>query len=327
MASYLVTGGCGFIGSHLADALVARGDRVRILDDLSTGRRANAPAKAEIVVGDIADPATVRRAMEGMDGCFHMAAISSVERSVEAWLETHRVNLGGTVSVLDAARAAGAIPVVYASSAAVYGDHATLPLVESAPLTPFSPYGADKAASELHARAAFAVHGVPSTGLRFFNVFGPRQDPASPYSGVISIFADNLIAGRPLTIFGDGKQSRDFIFVADVLVALLAAMDRQDRSARVFNVGRGESITLLRLVAALERITGRKAVVRHASPRPGDVRHLLSDTARLRAGLGFTAKVSLEEGLAALMSWLRTERAVFENVDEVRTARAGAASL
>ena len=310
MKSYLVTGGCGFIGSHLADALVARGDRVRILDDLSTGKRKNAPAQAEIVVGDVADPATVLRAIEGTDGCFHLAAIPSAQHSIEAWHATHRVNLVGTINVLDAARAAGAIPVVYASSAFIYGDNATLPLAESAHPTPQSPYGADKAASELHAYAAFAVHGVPSTGLRIFNVFGPRQDPASPYSGVIPIFADNLIAGRPLTIFGDGEQSRDFIFVADVVAASLAAFERQDRSARIFNVGRGESITLLRLVAALERMTGRKAVVRHASPRPGDVRHLLSDTARLRAGLGFTAKVSLEEGLASLLSWLEFEKAV-----------------
>ena len=310
MASYLVTGGCGFIGSHLADALLARGHRVRILDDLSTGKRTNAPAKAEVVVGDVADAAAVRRAMEGMNGCFHLAAIASVQRSVEAWQPAHRVNLGGTICVLDAARAIGAVPVVYASSASVYGDSAALPLAESAAPTPLSPYGADKAASEMQARVAFAIHGVPSTGLRFFNVFGPRQDPASPYSGVISIFADNIIAGRPLTIFGDGRQSRDFIFVADVVVALLAAIERQDKSARIFNVGRGESTTLLRLIAALERLTGRKAVVRHASQRPGDVRHLLSDTVRLRAGLGFAAKVSLEEGLASLLNWLEFEEAV-----------------
>jgi UDP-glucose 4-epimerase len=310
MASYLVTGGCGFIGSHLADVLVARGHRVRILDNLSTGRRTNAPAKADIIVGDVADPSIVRRAMEGMDGCFHLAAIASVQRSVEAWLPTHRVNLGGTICVLDAARAIGAVPVVYASSASVYGDSAALPLSENVALTPLSPYGADKAASELQARAAFAIHGVPSTGLRLFNVFGPRQDPASPYSGVISIFAENIIAGRPLMIFGDGKQSRDFIYVGDVVGAMVAAMDRPDKSARVFNVGRGERTDLLQLIAALERVTGRKAVARHAPARAGDVRHSQSDTKQLRSGLGFAAKVSLEEGLAALMSWLKSEGAV-----------------
>jgi UDP-glucose 4-epimerase len=310
MTAYLVTGGCGFIGSHLADALLARGYRVRILDDLSTGKRANAPAKAEVLVGDVADLAAVRRAMQGMEGCFHLAAIASVQRSVEAWLPTHRVNLGGTVHVLEAAHEAGRLPVVYASSAAVYGDNNELPLAESEPLTPLTPYGADKAASELQARAAFAVRGVPSTGLRFFNVFGARQDPKSPYSGVISIFAENLLSGRPLTIFGDGEQTRDFIFVGDVVAALMAAMERQDKSARVFNVGRGERITLLQLVAALERVTGRKALVRHAAPRAGDIRHSQCDAKRLRAGLGFAAKTSLDEGLDALMGWLKSEGAV-----------------
>ena len=310
MKSYLVTGGCGFIGSHLADALTARGHRVHILDDLSTGRRANAPAAAELVVGDVADATTVRRAMEGMAGCFHLAAIASVQRSIEAWAATHRVNLGGTINVLEAARRSGGAPVVYASSAAVYGDNPALPLSESAAIAPLTPYGADKAGGELHARAAFAVHGVCSTGLRFFNVFGPRQDPASPYSGVISIFAENLLAGRPLSIFGDGEQSRDFVFVADVVGALLAAMERQDRSARVFNVCGGQRISLLRLIAALERAAKRKAQVRHAPERAGDIRHSQGDGARIRAGLGFAPKVALEEGLAALIQWLESARAI-----------------
>jgi UDP-glucose 4-epimerase len=310
MYSYLVTGGCGFIGSHLADALVARGHRVRILDDLSTGRRANAPRAAEIVTGDVADPATVRAAMAGMSGCFHLAAIASVERSVADWLPTHRVNLGGTINVFEAARIAGGVPVVYASSAAVYGDNGALPLGEDAPLTPRAPYGADKAGSELHARAAFAVHGVPSTGLRFFNVFGPRQDPRSPYSGVISIFAEALLAGRPLTVFGDGAQSRDFVFVADVVQALLAAMARQRRAADVFNVCRGERTSILELIAALERVMGRRAVVGHALARAGDVRHSQGDGARLRAALGCAPRVSLERGLAALIDWLESARAL-----------------
>jgi len=310
MNSFLVTGGCGFIGSHLADALAARGHRVRILDDLSTGRRANAPAAAELVVGDVADAPTVQRAMEGMAGCFHLAAIASVPRSIEAWQETHRINLGGTINVLDAARRGGGAPVCYAWSASVYGDNPSLPLNESEPITPLTPYGADKAGGELHAHAAFAVHGVPSTGLRFFNVFGPRQDPASPYSGVISIFAENLLAGRALTVFGDGEQSRDFVFVADVVAALLAAMEQPDRSARVFNVCSGERVSLLGLIAALERAAKRKAQVRHAPERQGDVRHSQGDGARIRAGLGFAPKVALEEGLAALIQWLESAWAI-----------------
>ena len=310
MTAYLVTGGCGFIGSHLADALMARGHRVRILDDLSTGKRSNAPAGAEIVVGDVADRDTVRRALEGMDGCFHLAAIPSVAKSIEDWLPTHRVNLGGTVNVLEGAFTSGCTPVVYASSAAVYGDDPALPLVESLLPMPVSPYGADKAAGEMQAHAAFAVHGVPSTGLRFFNVFGPRQDPASPYSGVISIFAERLLAGQPLTIFGDGRQSRDFVHVSDVVAALVTAMERQDKSTRVFNVARGEDVSLLQLVAGLERAVGRKADVRHAPARTGDVRHSLGDVRRIRESLGFAAKVGLEEGLASLVGWLKSAGAV-----------------
>ena len=310
MGAYLVTGGCGFIGSHLADALISRGHRVRILDDLSTGTRANAPGTAEVIVGDVADGATVRRAMDGTSGCFHLAAIASVPKSVEAWWPTHRVNLGGTINVLEAAHGAGGVPVVYASSAAVYGDDPDLPLRETGPLRPQSPYGADKAASELQAHAAFAVRRLPSTGLRFFNVFGPRQDPASPYSGVISIFAERLLAGRPLTIFGDGGQSRDFVYVGDVVAALLLAMERQDAAARVFNVARGEAVTLLRLVAALERVVGRKADVRHGPPRQGDVRHSVGDVRLIRESLGFAAKVGLEEGLDSLLGWLQSAKGV-----------------
>jgi len=310
MRSYLVTGGCGFIGSHLADALVASSHRVRIFDDLSTGRPENAPAKAEIVTGDVGDAHALRRAMAGMSGCFHLAAIASVQHSVEAWAETHRVNQGGTINVLEAARAAGGIPVVYASSAAIYGDNPAMPLDEDAPLRPLTPYGADKAGSELHARAAMAVHGIPSTGLRFFNVYGPRQDPASPYSGVISIFAEHLLADKPLTVYGDGKQTRDFVFVGDVVAALVAAMAKQDRSAKIFNVCRGVEVTLLQLIAALERASGRSASVIHAPARAGDPRRSLGNPARLAAGLGLAAKVGLEDGLAALLHWLESTRAL-----------------
>jgi nucleoside-diphosphate-sugar epimerase len=203
LALYLVTGGCGFIGSHLCEALVARGDRVRILDDLSTGKLENKPPAAELIRGDVADPVAVRTAMEGADGCFHLAAIASVERGNQDWLGTHRTNLTGAITILDAARRAGAgkpIPVVYASSAAVYGDNPEVPLAETATVRPLSAYGADKLGCELHARVASHVHGVPTVGMRFFNVFGPRQDPKSPYSGVISIFCDRLRAGQGIAI-------------------------------------------------------------------------------------------------------------------------------
>lgn len=310
MAFSLVTGGAGFIGTHLCRALMARGDRVRILDDFSTGRHESVPPGTEVVEGDVAEPATVARAMAGVDRCFHLAAIASVQRSVEDWSATHRVNLGGTINVLDAAHRAGGLPVVYASSSAVYGENAELPLRETMPFSPLTPYGADKAGSELHAHAALAVHRVPSTGLRFFNVFGPGQDPHSPYSGVISIFAASLLAGRPLTIFGDGLQSRDFVFVADVVRAVMAAMDRQDRSARIFNVCRGTGTSLLDLIAALERASGRRAMLRHLPARPGDVRHSLGDGALIHKELGFRPEIGLDQGLAALLAWIESERSV-----------------
>ena len=232
MAFWLVTGGCGFIGSHLVDALLARGDKVRVLDDLSTGRRSNLPGGVEVMVGDVADASAVARAMAGVDGCFHLAAVASVQRGNEDWLGTHRVNLTGTIAVFDAARTCnrkGPVPVVYASSAAVYGDNPDMPLSESAATAPLSAYGADKLGCELHGRVAWQVHKVPSTGFRFFNVYGPRQDPKSPYSGVIAIFADKVAENREITVNGDGGQVRDFVYVADVVRHLVAAMDDKAR--------------------------------------------------------------------------------------------------
>jgi len=199
MALYLVTGGCGFIGSHLVDELIRRGHLVRILDDLSTGQLSNVPIGTEVIRGDVADPETVAKVMQGTDGCFHLAAIASVERGNLDWLGTHRTNLTGAIAVFDAAgrtSRSGPVPVVYASSAAVYGDNPATPLGEEAATRPLSAYGADKLGCELHAFVAGKVHGVPTCGLRFFNVYGPRQDPRSPYSGVISIFCERLRAGR-----------------------------------------------------------------------------------------------------------------------------------
>ncbi len=202
-----------------------RGDSVRVLDDLSTGSRDNLPSGVTLIEADVADPDAVRAAIEAVDGVFHLAAIASVARGVTDWLGTHRANLTGTITVFDAIRRGGApIPVVYASSAAVYGDCATVPIAEDAERRPLSAYGADKYACELHARVASHVHGIPTTGLRFFNVYGPRQDPRSPYSGVISIFCERVARGAPIDVFGDGGQTRDFIFVADVVAALLAGM-------------------------------------------------------------------------------------------------------
>lgn len=307
MPRILLTGGCGFIGSHLAAALIARGDAVRVLDDLSTGTRANLAPGAELVVGDISDPATVQAAMRGMDGCFHLAAIASVERGVREWLATHRVNLSGTIAVFDAARAQGGVPVVYASSAAVYGDQKTLPIAEDAPKAPLSAYGADKLGCEQHALVAGHVHGVPSMGLRFFNVFGPRQDPKSPYSGVISIFCDRLAAGLPVKIFGDGGQTRDFIFVADVVAGLLAAMAAASPAAPVANLCTGQATSVRELARLIADLTGAADAPEPAPPRAGEIRHSVGDAARAQA-LGLASPVPLRTGLETVLGWMRAGR-------------------
>jgi UDP-glucose 4-epimerase len=307
MTRYLITGGAGFIGSHLTDALIARGDAVRVLDDLSTGRRENLPAGAELVVGDVADPAAVRAAMDGMDGCFHLAAIASVARASSDWLGTNRANLVGAITVFDAARAART-PVVYASSAAVYGDCPIQPIVETAPTRPRSAYGADKLACELHAAVATGVHGVPTVGLRFFNVFGPRQDAASPYSGVISIFAGRLRRGEPVDVFGDGAQTRDFVYVADVVTALVAAMTRLPDGSPVFNVCTGSPTSVRDLAHHIAALCGQAATLRSRPPRDGDIRHSVGAPAAARAALGLAPPLALPDGLTRVLDWLATTR-------------------
>jgi UDP-glucose 4-epimerase len=307
MPAYLVTGGAGFIGSHLAAALIARGDRVRVLDDLSTGKRDNLPAGTELVVGDVADAATVGRAMQGIDGCFHLAAIASVQRCNEDWAGSHRVNQTGSLNMFEAARA-GRRPVVYASSAAVYGDNPELPLIETAATRPLSAYGADKLGSELHGRVAAHVHGVPTTGCRFFNVFGPRQDPASPYSGVIAIFADRIGAGQGVTFFGDGGQERDFVYVADVVCHLLAAMDRLRGGAAggdVFNVCTGRSTTVRQLAETVAGLVGKPLDAKLAPSRAGDIRRSLGNPGRAVELLRLKAETGLAEGLKATLDWMR----------------------
>ncbi|WP_158044218.1 NAD-dependent epimerase/dehydratase family protein [Skermanella pratensis] len=300
MAFWLVTGGCGFIGSHLVDALVARGDRVRVLDDLSTGRRSNLPPGVGLMVGDVADAAAVSRAMAGVDGCFHLAAVASVQRGNEDWLGTHRINLTGTVAVFDAARACnpcGPVPVVYASSAAVYGDNPDMPLAETAATAPLSAYGADKLGCELHGRVAWRVHGVPSTGFRFFNVYGPRQDPKSPYSGVIAIFADRVAGRREITVNGDGGQTRDFVYVSDVVRHLVAAMDGKPQGSAVYNVCTGRPTTVLELARIISRIGGVEPRIAHGPSRAGDIRESLGDPRRAAEAFGFTADTLVAEGL------------------------------
>jgi UDP-glucose 4-epimerase len=305
VTTYLVTGGAGFIGSHLCEALVSRGDSVRVLDDLSTGRRDNLPTGADLLVGDVANPDEVARAMTGVDGCFHLAAIASVEKGVTDWLGTHRCNVTGSITVFDAIRRQHSrIPVVYASSAAVYGDCKTIPIPESADRIPLSAYGADKYGSELHARVASHVHGIPTAGLRFFNVYGPRQDPRSPYSGVISIFCERIAAGTPIAIYGDGQQTRDFVYVTDVVAALLAAMALRPTASPVFNVCTGVSTSILALAQLIVGLCGRAPEIRREPPRAGEIRHSLGVPDLADAALGLPARMALRDGLATVLAWL-----------------------
>jgi UDP-glucose 4-epimerase len=306
--SYLVTGGCGFIGSHLVEALIARGDRVQVLDDLSTGSLENLPPGVELLRGSVADPDVVRTAMEGVAGCFHLAAIASVERSTLDWLGTHRTNLSGTIAVLDAARRIGRgdpVPVVYASSAAVYGDNADLPLRETARPRPRSPYGADKYGSELHASIASEIYKVPAVGLRFFNVYGPRQDPRSPYSGVISIFCDRLQRKQAINIYGNGSQTRDFVFVKDVVAALLGAMDQAwDCSGMAFNVCSATATSVLQLATAIATLCGHEPEIRFQPPRAGEIAHSYGDRSLAGTRLRLPDPIDLRSGLTATLEWL-----------------------
>jgi UDP-glucose 4-epimerase len=301
------------------------GHSVRILDNVSSGSLTHRPDGAELVVGDVADPDTVASAMRGVDGCFHLAAVASVELTRVDWLGTHRTNLTGTIAVLDAARRArrgASIPVVYASSAAVYGDDTRVPLAETAGRRPLSAYGADKLACEHQAFVAGRVHGVPTCGLRFFNVYGPRQDPTSPYSGVVSIFCDRLRAGQDVVVYGDGGQTRDFIFVADVVRALAAAMGSASTEGPVYNVCTGYGTSVLELGAAIAEVLGVSFAPRFAPPRPGDIYRSVGDPSRAKSGLGFEAQTDIRAGLAATL-----ESGEFTGTPERDAVHSGAGAL
>lgn len=301
MARFLVTGGAGFVGSHLVDALLSQGHAVRVLDDLSSGRRENLSHQVEMIQGDVTDRTTVERAFEGIDACFHLAAIASVVHSNREWLRTHQVNLTGTINVFDQARRLRhrtEIPVVYASTAAIYGDCAAVPIGEPSPVAPLSAYAADKAACELHARVAGAVHRIPTVGLRFFNLYGPRQDPRSPYSGVITLFADRLVRREPVEIFGDGKQVRDFIYVGDAVSALARAIPAASTNAPVFNICTGKGTTVRGLAETMADLYQTELVAYHRPARCGDVRVSIGDPRRAAEQLGFKAETTLIEGLA-----------------------------
>ena len=303
---HLVTGGAGFIGSHLVEALLASGRPVRVFDDLSSGLRANVPAGVEFVEGCLTDAAAVSRAVAGCEVVFHLAALASVAKSVEDPGLNHAINATGTLHVLDAARKAGVRRLVYAGSASAYGG-ADDPAGqgEDTPLCALSPYAAAKMAGEFYCQAFAASYGLETVRLRFFNVFGPRQRPDSPYSGVIAIFSSMLGAGRVPTLHGDGLQSRDFVAVEDVARALILAADTPGVSGRVYNVGTGRSVTLLQLLDALNSQLGTSVVPSHGPARAGDIRHSRAKIDRISADLGFAPKVSFEEGLRRTLAWSR----------------------
>ena len=300
---FLVTGGGGFIGSHVAGRLLSDGHRVRVLDNFSTGSRANLDlgaahaAHLDVVEGDIRDLGTVEAASRGVDVVFHQAAMRSVPRSVKDPLGANDNNVTGTLNVLEAARRAGARRVVYASSSSVYGDRPDLPKREDQTPAPVSPYAVSKAAGEQYAAVWSRLYGVETVGLRYFNVFGPKQDPASEYAAVIPRFILWALQRAPLEVHGDGTQSRDFTYIDNVVEANLLAGRSPDATGEVFNVGCGSRVSLLAIIASLERLVGRPLQRNHTPGRAGDVAHTLADVSKAKRLLGYTPLVSFDDGL------------------------------
>lgn len=303
MTRYLVTGGCGYIGSHLVNALLRQGHDVRVLDNLTTGRTQNLHPDAELIFGDVANPVAVRAALRNTDGCFHLAGMPA---ETGDWLDSHHSNLTGTVTVLDAARR-DKLPVVYASSCAVYGDSSEPRLAEGLPMRPLTRQGADAAACELQARIA-AMDGVPNAGLRLFHVYGPRRDAAHPQAGVVAKFAAQLQAGLPLELHGDGGQSRDFVFIADAVTLLTAAMLRLERRgialAEIFNLCTGRATRIRELAQLMAGLLGAAADLQLATPRRNDPRQIVGDPDIAERSLGLRAETRLEEGLRQVLAAL-----------------------
>ncbi len=308
MVVYLVTGGAGFIGSHLAHELVARGERVRVLDDLSTGCRSNLQdilPGIELVEGSLTDPAAVKRAVEGATFILHQGARPSVLRSIQDPFGTHEANVTGTLNLLMAARRASVSRVVCASSSSVYGDTPTLPKEEQMSLEPKSPYAVSKLSGEFYCRMFYRTYGLETVSLRYFNVFGPRQDPSSEYAAVVPRFITAMLAGHQPTIFGDGKQSRDFTYVQDVVEANLRALEAPLAPGAAINVACGQQHTLLQMLALLNDILGTDCEPILAAARQGDVRHSRASTLLARELLGFEPRVSFREGLERAVEWFK----------------------
>jgi UDP-glucose 4-epimerase len=307
MANYLVTGGAGFIGSHIVETLLGRGERVRVLDNFSTGKRENLAGLSgglEILEGDLRDAAAVKKAVSGVEIIFHEAAFVSVPHSMSDPLGCFAVNVEGTASLLEAARQAGVQRVVLASSAAVYGDSETNPVPETEPLQSLSPYAASKQINEVMA-GLYTNLGLPTVALRYFNVFGPRQRPDSMYAAAVPIFVRRMLENRPVTIFGDGGQSRDLIYVGDVVRANLIASEHPDAPGRVFNVCTGRETRILDLLETLSELFSGIPPAEFAPPRLGDIYRSLGDPGKAAQVLGFEAQTSLADGLALTVDWMR----------------------
>lgn len=307
MAHYLVTGGAGFIGSHLAEELVRRGERVRVVDNLVTGKRQNLShlPQVEFVKGDLAEPAVARRAVADVDYVLHQAAIPSVPRSVEDPMTSNRANIDASLSLLVAARDAGVKRVVYAGSSSAYGNAPTLPKFETMATAPLSPYALQKLVAEQYCRMFTDLYGLETVTIRYFNVFGPRQDPSSPYSGVISLFISALCEGRRPTIYGDGEQTRDFTYVANVVDGVLKACTAEKASGEVINVATGGRVSLRQLFMTLRGLVNAKVEPIFQPQRAGDVRDSQADISKAQRLLGYTPIVSFEDGLDRTVAWYK----------------------
>jgi len=308
MKTCLVTGGAGFIGSHLSETLAARGHKVRILDDFSSGREENLAGFAgqvQVIRGDIREPNTVRQAIQGTDWVFHLAAAASVPRSIDDPEGIHQINVTGTLNVLVAARDAGVKRLVYAASSSAYGDSPVSPKHEDLPTDTRSPYAASKVAGEDYCRAFHRVYGLETVCLRYFNVFGPRQDPDSPYAAVVPLFVRALLDGRSPVIFGDGRQTRDFTYVANVVEANLLAAEAADAPGCIINAACGDEYSINDLLEKIGRLLQLVPNPTLVPPRPGDVRHSRADIGKARRLLGFEPTVSFQEGLERTVSWYR----------------------